>query len=55
MCRALRELIADGEVRGEDRVSKLTLLLMDEKRYADLERASKEKEFRNQLFKDFGI
>lgn len=38
-----------GQMKGEERVRKLNLLLMAEKRYDDLERASKDKEYRRQL------
>ena len=63
VCRAIDELIEDGkkegemkgQMEGEERVSKLNLLLMADKRYDDLERASKDKEYRRQLFDTFGI
>lgn len=63
VCRAIDELIEDGkkegemkgQMKGEERVSKLNLLLMADKRYDDLERASKDKEQRRQLFDTFGI
>ena len=63
VCRAIDELIEDGkkegemkgQMKGEERVSKLNLLLMADKRYDDLERASKDKEYRRQLFVTFGI
>ena len=40
---------------GEDRVSRLNLLLIAETRYEDLEMASKDKEYRDKLFRDYGI
>ena len=63
VCRAIDELIEDGkkegemkgQMKGEERVRKLNLLLMAEKRYDDLERASKDREYRKQLFETFGI
>lgn len=63
VCRAIDELIEDGkkegemkgQMKGEERVSKLNLLLMADKRHDDLERASKDKEYRRQLFDTFGI
>ena len=63
VCRAIDELIEDGkkegemkgQMKGEERVSKLNLLLMAHKRYDDLERDSKDKEYRRQLFDTFGI
>lgn len=38
-----------------DALGRLNLLLMAEKRYDDLERASKDREYRKQLFETFGI
>ena len=42
-------------IKGEDRVSRLNLLLIAETRYEDLEMASKDKEYRDKLFRDYGI
>ncbi len=36
-------------------MSKLTIRLLDEKRYGDLERAVKDQEYREKLYKAFGI
>ena len=67
VCRAIDELIEDGkregeikgeikgQIKGEERFAKLNLLLMADKRYDDLERASKDREYRRQLFDTFGI
>ncbi|MCD7992393.1 MAG: hypothetical protein LUK37_11745 [Clostridia bacterium] len=67
VCRAIDELIEDGrregeikgeikgQIKGEERFAKLNLLLMAEKRYDDLERASKDRDYRRQLFDTFGI
>ena len=44
-----------GERRGEDRVNKLYGLLLQEKRYEDLERSTKDEEFRGQLMSEYGI
>lgn len=38
-----------------DALGRLNLLLMAEKRYDDLERASKDREYCKQLFETFGI
>lgn len=40
---------------NRDALGRLNLLLMAEKRYDDLERASKDREYRKQLFETFGI
>ena len=52
-------IFEDGEKRGleqgEDRLSRLTLRLMEEKRYDDMERALKDKEYRKQMFKALGV
>ena len=45
----------EGIQEGEDRVSRLILLLIAETRYEDLEMASKDKEYRDKLFRDYGI
>ena len=44
-----------GEKKGEEKMSKLTIRLLDEKRYEDLERAVKDQEYREKLYKAFGI
>ena len=45
----------EGIKEGEDRVSRLNLLLIAETRYEDQEMASKDKEYRDKLFRDYGI
>lgn len=47
--------IAEGIAEGEERVNHLTLLLIADKRYDDIEKASKDREYQRQLFKEFGI
>ena len=44
-----------GEKKGEEKMSRLTIRLLDEKRYGDLERAVKDQEYREKLYKAFGI
>lgn len=44
-----------GEKKGEEKISRLTIRLLDEKRYGDLERAVKDLEYRKELYKIFGI
>ncbi len=45
----------EGMEKGEKRFGKLALLLMKENKYEDLERASKDKEYREKLFQEFNI
>ena len=48
-----------GERRGEkqmkERINQLNTFLIKEKRYEDLERAARDKEFQKQLMSDYGI
>lgn len=44
-----------GVKLGEEKMSRLTIQLLDEKRYGDLERAVKDQEYREKLYKAFGI
>lgn len=63
MCKALDDLYHDareegmqqGILQGADRVNRLTLLLMEEKRYADLTRSASDHEYQNQLFEAYGL
>ncbi len=52
---AMEDGIQIGEQRGETRLSSLNKLLLAEHRYDDLERASSDKEYRNQLYGQYGI
>lgn len=45
----------EGEKQGEDRLSKLNLILIAAKRYEDLERASKDPAYRNLLYEEFNL
>ncbi len=40
---------------GAELVSRLNVLLIEEKRYDDLEKAAKNREYREQLFKEYGL
>lgn len=51
----IAEGLAEGIAEGEERVNRLTLLLLEDKRYEDIEKASKDREYQRQLFKEFGI
>ena len=45
----------EGEKIGEERISKLYSLLLQNKRYEDLERSTKDYEFQKQLMREYGI
>ena len=45
----------EGEIEGESRVNKLNLLLLQSKRYDDLEHSAKDSDFQKQLMKEYGI
>lgn len=45
----------DGIEEGEERISKLNLLLLEEKRYDDLEKVAKDQEYRKKLFDEFNL
>ena len=47
--------IQRGELRGTERVNKLNLLLLQQKRYDDLERSAKDIKFQQQLMSEYGI
>ena len=63
MCKALTELIADGEIRGEvrgiaigeTRMNELCVHLLDKNRYEDLRRATQDSEYRKRLFAEFNL
>ncbi len=45
----------EGLAAGAERVSQLNLLLIEQKRYDDLEKAAKDRGYREQLFKEFSL
>ena len=47
--------IKEGIELGEDRLAKLNLLLLKDNRVDDLLRASKDKEYRNKLYKEYDL
>lgn len=59
MCTAIRDMVKSGEKRGEERgeerSARLALLLAKMNRLEDLEKISKDKEYRDKLFQEFGI
>ena len=44
-----------GRSEGEDRLNNLNCRLIADKRYEDLERATQDREYREQLYKEYGI
>lgn len=63
MCKALKELIADGRAEGEsrgiamgeDRLNNLNLHLINENRFEDLKRAAIDNGYRKKLFAEFNL
>lgn len=51
----IKEGIQEGIQQGEDRLNQLNLRLISEKRYDDMERAAKDEEYRNKLYKKYDI
>ena len=52
---AKNEAKKKGIKKGEDRLGTLIKILLDDERYADAKRASKDKTYREQLYKEFKI
>ena len=44
-----------GRIEGENRVNRLNYLLLQNKRYNDLERSTKDYDFQKQLMREYGI
>lgn len=44
-----------GLENGEERLNRLYLILIDNKRYEDLEKAARDKEYREQLYKEYQL
>ena len=44
-----------GEKKGENRLGLLMKMLLNDKRYADAERASEDERYREQLYKEFEL
>lgn len=49
------EGIAEGVVTGEARISRLNLKLLDAKQYSELEKASRDKSYRDELLERYGL
>lgn len=46
---------SEGVKQGEERFGKLNLRLIADKRFEDVERVSKDKDYREQLYQEYGI
>lgn len=59
MCRAIDELIEDGrtegQMAGEERLSKLILALLQDNRQSAVEQVAKDAAFREQMYRHYGI
>ena len=53
--KGIKKGIAKGTEQGEERIASLMQILLKEKRYEDLERASEDKEYRSRLLREFGL
>lgn len=54
--RAIRnEGVEEGIEKGEDRVNQLNFYLISDKRFDDLTRATKDKQYQAQLYKEYGL
>lgn len=49
------EGVKQGVRQGEERFGKLNLRLIADKRFEDVERASKDKDYRERLYREYGI
>lgn len=59
MCEAIEEMIKDGrEVRrqeGQNRINQLIILLSKENRGEDIVKAAEDREYQEQLLKEFNL
>lgn len=51
----VRQGIKQGIKQGEERFGKLNLRLIADKRFEDVERVSKDKDYRERLYREYGI
>lgn len=51
----VQETRRKSRAEGMERLSRLNLKLIDDNRYADLEKAAKDEKYREQMFKEFGM
>ncbi len=55
MTKGREEGLAEGLEKGEDKAMALNQKLIDLNRFDDLKKATTDKEFREELYKEFGI
>ena len=55
MCEVLDRVEKRGEVKGEERLSKLYFILIKEGKVSEFEKAAKDSEYRKKLFIQYGI
>ncbi len=59
MCEAIEEMIKDGKEagrqEGQNRINQLIILLSKENRGEDIIKAAEDREYQEQLFKEFNL
>lgn len=45
----------NGEKKGEVKIGKLVKVLLKEKRYSDIEKVTDDEEYREKMYKEFGM
>ena len=53
--KAREEGMAEGQAKGEDRLSRLVAALISKNRFKDIEEMTRSVEYRNKLYAEFGI
>ena len=53
--KAREEGMAEGQAKGEDRLSRLVAVLISKNRFKDIEEMTRSVEYRNKLYAEFGI
>lgn len=49
------QMVLEAEERGEERINKLHAFLIQDERFDDLKRSTKDKDFQRQLMEQYGI
>ena len=55
MCEAIEEMIQDGREEGQNRINQLIILLSKENRSSDILKAAENREYQEQLLKEFNL
>lgn len=55
MCVAIDEMVQEGVGQGVDKVNSLNMILIKDNRLDDLQRATRDREYQEQLFQEFGL